>query len=373
MSRRGNQEGTIRQRAENRWQGSISFDGQRHWVTGTSQAEVRRLLGELRTQHGVGELVRPSKVTLGHHLASWLEDGSADWKPKTVKEYESIIRVYLLPVGGNIPLQRLTPAMVSGWYARWRRERNVSGGTVLNVHRVLHRALTIAVRQGLVSRNVTDALEPPKARRKRPDLWSAEETARFVSMLPGDQWGALWAILLGSGCRLGEAVALRWDDLDRDTGTVAIERSTTWVGRAPVTGQPKTQSGTRSVTLPPFALEVLRRWKPSQTRLQLAQGVDWRGDGRIITMADGALPSPWDSRNALAKSRTALGLPHIRIHDMRHLHASLLIAQGLPLTVVSARLGHGSPAITAAIYSHALRGGDGAAATAIEAAMRVAR
>lgn len=109
---------------------------------------------------------------------------------------------------------------------------------------------------------------------------------------------------------------------------MSIERSTGWVGRTPVTGQPKTQSGTRSVTLPPFALELLRRWKPSQTRLQLAQGVDWRGDGRIITMPNGTMPAPWVCRNALERSRKALGLPHIRQHDMRHLHASLLLAEG---------------------------------------------
>lgn len=369
MSRKGNNEGSIRDRGNGRWEGSIQLLGRRFWVRGSSAADVRRKFAELRRQEAVGELVPPSRVTVGEHLRAWLDAGRGDWKPKTYREYESICRIYLEPAFGRVQLQKLTAPMIAARYARWREERDIAGGTLLNVHRVLHRALTVAVRQGLAGRNVAAAVEPPKARRKRPDLWAPEDARRFVAAIEGDRWGALWGVLVGTGCRLGEAAALRWDDLDWEAGTVTLRRSLTWVDCEPVEGEPKTASGTRTVSVPRFALEALRRWKVRQAEERLAAGPAWQGDGRVVTLADGRPPAPWVCRNAMTRACAALGLRRIRLHDLRHFHASLLLAEGTPLPAVSARLGHANVAVTAAIYSHALRGQDAAAAEAFERRM----
>jgi integrase len=330
---------------------------------------VRRKVAELRRQHAVGELVPPTKVTVGEHLAAWLEAGAGDWKPKTLCEYESVVRVYLAPAFGRVRLQQLTAPQVTAQYARWRKERDIAGGTLLNVHRVLHRALRIAVRQGLVARNVADAVEPPKAIRRRPELWSADEAARFLGSEPDARWGALWSFLLGTGCRLGEAVGMTWADFDRDAGKARIARSVTWVHCVPVEGVPKTASGVRTITLPDFTLAALRAWRAVQAAERLAAGAEWRGGDKVFTTPAGELPAPWVCAHALARACKRAGLPRLRVHDLRHMHASILLARGLPLPAVSARLGHASPAVTASVYSHALRGQDDAAARAVQGAL----
>jgi Phage integrase, N-terminal SAM-like domain len=115
-----------------------------------AQTEVRNKLNELKQQHHIGQLVEPKRLTLGDFLDQWLEAGEVDWKPKTLHGYRTIVRYYWKPELGHIQLQKLAPAMLVACYAKWRKGR--SGGTLLNAHRCLHRALVVAVRWGLVAR-----------------------------------------------------------------------------------------------------------------------------------------------------------------------------------------------------------------------------
>ena len=201
MPLRGNGEGNVRQKSDGRWEASVQLFGRRYWVGAKTQAEVRRKLKELQRQHAVGELVPPSRATLGEHLQRWLATGEGDWKPKTHAGYVALCKNYWEPTLGNVRLQHITPSMVALLYERWRDEREIEGGTLLNVHRVLHRALTVAVRWGLIPRNPTDAVDPPKARRRRTAIWSSEQAARFLDVSRDDRLAPLWAVLLGTGCR----------------------------------------------------------------------------------------------------------------------------------------------------------------------------
>jgi integrase len=367
VSRRGNGDGGIRQCADGRWEANIRLAGRRYWLKGKTQAEVRSKLADLRREYNVGQLVEPRRLTLGDFLDQWLETGRGDWRPKTAHGYTSLVRNYWQPALGHVQLQRLTPAMVAACYAKWRPGR--SGGTLLNVHRCLHRALVVAVRWGLVARNVADSVEAPRAQRRRPSLWSADEAAYFLSVTRDDRWHVLWALLLGTGCRLGEALGMRWADVNIETGSLVIGRARVWAGMVPHEGNPKTASGVRSLALPGFTLAAVRTWRQQQVAERLAAGPAWQNGDYVVTLADGRPFTPWQARTAFQAACRRADLPYLRRHDLRHLAASLLLAQGLSLADVARRLGHASPAITAAIYSHALKGGDEQAATALDNAL----
>lgn len=368
--RRGNHEGTVRQRAPGRWEGVVQLDGSRYRVTASTQAEARRLLQDLLMKHGLGELAKPSNTKTGDWLAQWLVEGAPAWKPKTHHGYESIVRVYLEPAFGSVRLQRLTATTIATQFATWRAEGH--GSAALNAFRVLARSLTVAVHRGLIGRNPCDMLEAPKVARRRPALWSPAQARAFLEACEPDTFGTLWTVLLGTGCRLGEALALRWEDANLDTGVVTITRSLTELHGEYIETTPKTDAGTRALVLPKRAVALLRRWKVRQAAHRLATGPAWPQTGRIITDASGATPSTGRVSHAFHKATNDAELPRIRIHDLRHLHASLLLANGLELPAVSARLGHANPAVTATIYSHILAGRDAHAAELIDTALSAA-
>jgi integrase len=369
LARRGNGEGSIRRKADGRWEATVQIAGRRHWLVGRTQAEVRAKLAELKRQHHTGTLIPPQRIALGEFLDQWLDAGGVDWKPKTLYGYRGIVRQYWKPALGHVQIQKLTPAMLASCYAKWRQNR--SGGTLLNVHRCLHRALTVALRWGLVSRNVVEVLEPPRAQRRTPELWSPEQASAFLVTTQGDRYHALWALLLGTGCRLGEALALRWSDTDLDAGRIKISRSLGWAGGTLVEGAPKTQSGVRVLSLPGFVCAALRDWRGKQAAEYAAKGRPWNDDVRVISSRNGTPPTARRCKTAFERACKQAGVPVIRRHDCRHLAASILLAQGVPLPAVSQRLGHSSPAITAAIYSHALKGSDQQSAQALERALVV--
>ena len=368
MPRRTNHEGSIRRRDDGGWEASISFDGQRYYARGKTRAEALRALGDVKQEHSRGELVPPSRVTVGEHLAEWLEAAQGDLKPKTVREYEICVRVWLIPAFGRVRLQALAGPQIERQFARWKAAGRVKGGTLLNVFRVLHRALVFAVRWGRLGRNPCDGLQPPKAVRETPKLWSRDEAEHFLGSLDSGRWEtAMLGLLLGSGCRIGEALALRWADIDREAGTMEVRRSVSRVACAWVETGPKTRAGVRTIVLPDFARSHLAAWRTAQLTARLAAGPDWLAGDRVLTLADGRTPSHHQCMDGLERRCSDAGVPRVRLHDLRHLHASLLLADGLPVPAVAARLGHASPAVTMTVYAHALKGQDAEAARAVEA------
>jgi integrase len=328
-----------------------------------------RALNEMRAEHAAGELVRPSKLTVGEYLDQWLEANQGRWRPSTASGYAGIVANYLKPGLGAKRLQALTAFDVARAYARWKRD-GVGERTLVIIHARLHRAMRQAAQWGLVGRNPVDNVEPPRSTYRRPALWSPEDAARFVGSLDGNSWpGPLFALLLGGGMRFGEACGLRWEDVDLVAATATVGRSRVYVRRTWVEGGPKTAAGVRTVVLPSFAVEVLRAWRRTQAEQRLGAGPDWTGGTRIVTVGAGATPGRWKAGEALKSHARALGLPPLRPHDLRHASASLALSAGVPLPDVSRRLGHANVNITATVYAHAIAKDDRHIAVALERAL----
>lgn len=265
-------------------------------------------------------------------------------------------------------LSRLQALHLTRLYADLR-QKGLSPRRVQMVHRLLHKALGDAARWGLLATNVAGLVDGPTCPTEEPELWCPEKVSGFVSALEegsGGQYGMLFGFLLASGCREGEALGLRWSDVDWEKSAVRVERQVTWVDNQPVELLPKTRSGVRAVSIPSWGIGLLRKQKAQVAEWRLRAGEGWQGGERVFTTANGRVPSPSNLRRAFLGLCQRLELPAVRLHDLRHLHLSLLAMNGVPVKVAQARAGHSSPILTLRVYQHVLGEPDREAAAAIE-------
>jgi integrase len=358
-SRRSPGEGSITRRRDGRWQASLQADGHRRFVYGKTRQECAAKLDALKRQAArAGVLPDPGKRTLDDLLDAWLDAKSPILKPRTLADYQAICTRYLRPALGKVRLNKLTPDRIHRLYARY--QANGQGRTALKVYRALSQALALAVRWGWLANNPCERVDVPRYRPERKGVWTAKELRRFLDGTADHPLHPLWVFLATTGCRLGEALALTWADVDLVAGTITVTKSAQRINGQWVTTEPKTQAGTRTIAVPAETVAALRR----QATYRLAHGAGPLVFGNELgqPLTNGRIA--WHMRQGCHR----LGLPSLSPHGLRHLHASLLLAEGLPLPEVSRRLGHANPSITAQVYSHAVRD-DTAAVAAIERAL----
>ncbi len=321
----------------------------------------------------------PSRVTLGGYLLDvWLPARRSSLRPSTAAAYEGVIRNYVLPDLGRTGLQTVDGAALNRLYHRLLTEgrtesrRGLGPGlspkTVRNVHGVLTRAMRDAVRWGQLQRNPCDTADPPRGRVPEMRAWTGEEIRRFVNVTASHRWGAVWMLMASTGMRRGEVLGLRWSDVDLKGATVTIRSTRIRYGRTTATSTPKTARGNRTIAIGPTTLAALRAWKRIQTTERLQIGGGWQGDhGLLVTNVDGTAPNPEAFSNLFAKLVRAAGLPPIRLHDLRHSYATAALAGGVPVKVLSQRVGHADVGVTLAVYAHVLPGDDEDAARRADA------
>lgn len=333
----------------------ITGRGRRQWVPALDESAARHAAAELSSASPRGE---PSQfgITLARYLTSrWLPARQSSLRPTTHFRYEKMIEQYVVPRIGRVPLRSLTVRHLERLYADLLVGGRCDGTglapkTVLNVHQVLRKALSDAVRRGLVARNVALAVDPPTAQAGAEQrCWTAAELRRFLQAATDHRlFPALW-LAATTGMRRGEVVGLHWADLDLDARRISIRRSVTCTGYRMHTTGVKTKTSRRCIDLDERTVTILTRWRVQQCR----EG--FIGDA-VFTMPDGRPIHPHVVSQTFNRLVAHAGLPRIRLHDLRHTHATLLLKAGVPLKVVSERLGHSSPAFTMCVYQHVLPG-----------------
>lgn len=294
-------------------------------------------------------------VTVGDYLHQWL-GGKQSLRPSTLSSYDTHVRCYLTPTLGSIELRALRPAHIEqmhrGLLTANESGRQLSVASVQRIHATLRSALNTAVRRGLIPRNPASTVELPRVLRARVETWSAAELQRFLQLIKDDRLHLLYLLLGLSGMRRGEALALRWTDLDLDAGLLRIERSLVPVDGELVIGPPKSRSGRRVVALDE---EIARRlhWHRCRQRLELLGATgEIRLPELVFTTVSGEPLSPTYVSRHFDRLVAKHGLTRIRLHDLRHTSASIGLASGESLVEVSRRLGHSTITITADTYSH---------------------
>jgi integrase len=335
-------------------------DGQRRraWHSGfrtKREAEAARVRLLADQQRGV--YVEPRVVTIASYLEQrWLPAIRTTVRQTTWEGYAHAVRYHFVPRLGAAPLQRLGPDQINAAYADMLAAGQAPA-TVRKLHTIFHRALRDAHRWGLVARNAADLADPPrKPTAATPRAWGPEQLARFLRGSREDRLWPLWHVIANTGLRRAEAIGARWDDLDLDGGVWRVRRQLVCTKAGAVEADPKTPRARRAVTLDAGTVNVLRDWRRRQLEERLASGSDWRGTGRVFARAHGADLYPGSVTQAFIRRARELGLPDIGIHGLRHTHASLALAAGIPAKVVQERLGHSSVAMTLDVYSHVAPG-----------------
>jgi len=322
-----------------------------------------------------GMFVEPSRLTVGAYLTEmWLPSMASQVRATTLGGYRHNVRAYIVPRLGDIPLQRLTTARVGVFYGELvasggQNGRPLSPKTVRYVHTTLRRALRDAMADGLVVRNVAAQARPPRARRVEMHTWTAAEVGAFLASVREDRLYTGWLMLATLGLRRGELLGLRWSDVDLTTGRIAIRHTLVMVDGKPAMAEPKTAKGRRSLTLAPQVLEAVRGHRAHQAAERLSWGANYTDSGLVITTEDGRPMHPETLSGLFVRQTRRAGLPQIRLHDLRHSVASILLAQGVHPKVVSELLGHATIALTLDTYSHVIPSLQQEAAAVVAAAV----
>ena len=305
--------------------------------------------------------------SLGEYLDDWLAHAKGRVRRKTWEGYEGLIRLYARPNLGDQPLEELRPLDLQHLYSHlMERVPPLSGGTVLNLHLVLTQALSQAVRWGYLSSNPAAGAQPPRPR--RGELVSLDEAAtrRLLSATSGTRLECTVAIAIATGMRRGEILGLRWSDIDPGDTIAHVRRSIQPTKTGLVFENPKTRRSRRAVVLPEFLHPYLERQRKDQNRRRVRQGAAWCESDLVIDRGDGSALNPDTLSSGWSRFLRSAGLPHVRFHDLRHAHATLMLSKGVHPKIVSERLGHASIGITLDTYSHVLPSMQEEAAQAVD-------
>jgi len=330
----------------------------RKWIAvpGTKR-DAEKALTDYLHQKDTGVFVAPAKITLSDYLNKWITDYA---KPKLAKRsydrYEDIIKKYIVPELGRVQLSQLMPGQLQGLYSKWL-DKGLSHATIRYHHAVIHNALKSAVKWGLLGRNVCDAVEVPNKQRKDMQIWDEGEILKFLDFAKDSKYYELFYLALFSGMRRSELLALRWADVDLLLSQIHVTRGLQQLkDNSLVFTQPKSEKSRRTIALPPSATLLLKDYRDRIALEKAVKGKMLNEDDLLFTRDNSKPIRPNTLTYAWKILVATSGLKKIRLHDARHSHASLLLAQGVHPKIVQERLGHATIAMTLDTYSHVAPG-----------------
>jgi len=347
--------GTLRETEERRRETKAGFVTQKE-----CQAAMNKLLVAVE-QHSYSA---PTKASVKEYLTKeWLPAVKATIRPSTYGSYVQHVECHVVPHIGTVKLQKLSGSQVNALYAkladtgRKDGKTGLSAMTIHHVHSCLHKACKDAVRWGHISRNPLDAADPPRKKgdgTKEMRTWTKEQVKAFLGAVSDERLSPLWHTIAMTGMRRGEAIGLRWSDVDLEGGRLAVRRALIPNGRDVVVSEPKTIKGRRVIALDPGTVEVLKAQAARQLDEQKDWDEAWVETGLVFTLENGAALDPESVSRYWRQAVKMSMLPPIRLHDLRHTHATLALQAGIHPKVVSERLGHATISITLDTYSHAI-------------------
>jgi integrase len=341
---------------------SITLEnGKRRYFYGKKRQDVYEKMQVALRKKQQGTLVDASQQTVEQYLQQWLEHSAKDHiRPRTYERYEQYVRLHIIPMLGKIKLQALSPQQLQTWKSKKLKE-GLSPTTVRTMHIVLHKALSDAIKLGLVTRNVCEMVSPPRKARQEMQVLSADQARTFLAAAVGEPDEALFIMALATGMRRGELLGLKWQDISFQESVLCVRRT---LNRVPtvlgegagslVESEPKTAQSRRSIVPPGFAIEALQRQKELQAGWKKNADTAWEEHGYVFTTQLGRYIHPNSLYRHFKELLKKAGLPDIRFHDLRHSVASLLLSSGIHPKVVQEILGHSQISMTMDIYSHVL-------------------
>ena len=370
MGKRGNGEGSIIRRKDGLYMARYTLQtgtgSKRKALYGKTRQEVSEKLNKALADRDGGLIFDAENLTVGEYLDRWLRDSvQGSVRASTYKSYGQQVRRYLKPSLGQMKLRKLSPMHVQ-WLYREMQDRGLSARTVQYAHVVLHRALEQATRWGMVGRNVAEDVDSPQVKREEMRPLNRDQTRALLKAAEGNRLEALYILAVHTGMRPGELLALKWDDIDLDSGTLQLNRA---LSDGEFT-TPKTARSRRRIKLTSASVKALRAHRKRQLEERMQRAGLWQDYGLVFPSTVG---TPINHRNLVRSFKSLLtcaGLSQaVRLYDLRHTCATLLLSRDVHPKYVQELLGHASIALTLDTYSHVIPGMDGGTASAMEEAL----
>ncbi|QYK52900.1 MAG: site-specific integrase [Fimbriimonadaceae bacterium] len=358
MSKRGNGEGSICQRKDGKWVGAVSLGRKpngkvnRKYFYGATKKEVREKMVACLHDQQRGLITVGSKQSVGTFMLAWLSDVA---KPRvrrtTYRSYEQIIRNHIVPGIGRVQLSKLNSQDVQR-FLKSVHDKSISCDPI---RRVLRVALSQAVEWELIARNPAAIKNTPKREKKEAQFLTVEQSQLLLQACNTNKYGALFKTLILLGLRSGEALALQWSDVKWAEAKIRINKQLQFHDGQWHLLPPKSKHSNRVLPLFGAVLDALRDAEALQRQYRMVNRARWEPSDFIFTTSIG---TPLDSKNVRREFKSMLkmhGLPDIRIHDLRHTNASILLATGTSARVISELLGHSQVSFTLSVYAHAMQ------------------
>ncbi len=371
--KRGNNEGNINLRKDGRWEARVTIgyrNGKqlRKCIYGATREEVAKRMTTALAEVQKGNALPDEKITLKAFVETWLE-GTA--KPRlrqsTFNRYETLMRLHVFPTLGRIPVGRFSPVQAQKHWSDLAKA-GLRARTIIQIRAILRTALNQAVRHGLASKNAASLSDAPKPESFKPAFLNPKEAEALLKAFEGHRIEPLITLALTTGMRIGEILGLTWSDIDLDGKHLTIKRQQQRVGKELIICDPKTERSARSIPLTDLAIDALKRhqvWQVGWLREGIESGRVL--SGRVFTNETGA---PLENATVLRQFQRITKdakFPHMRLHDLRHSCATLLLSKGIHARVVMEILGHSTIAMTMNVYSHVVPEIAREAATAMDA------
>jgi integrase len=340
------------------------------WRTDTPQGRKQHTKGGFRTKKDAqqflnetmatiqaGTFTQPTRVTFGEFLTErWLPTRRMAVRESTYASYRGMVERHVIPALGHVPIQQISPDHLDRFYADLVAAE-LATKTVRNIHVLVHRALRDAVRKNLVPRNVADAADPPKLNRANRDemkTWTPEQLRAFFDGIADHRLAAAYVLAATTGMRRGEVLGVRWRDVDFAARRLHVQQTVLSVEYKLTVGRPKTLRGERKLALDPETIRILTEHRAGQDRERALLGDGYVDNDLVFAREDGSPVHPDYFSKTFDRTVKRLKLPKIRLHDLRHTHATLGLAAGVHVKVMSDRLGHATTAFTQDVYMHAI-------------------
>lgn len=364
--------GHIRKRGKSSWAVVVELPrdpeaGKRRqkWITvrGTRR-EAEKVLAEVLAKLGRGAPALPSRMTLKEFFERFLDAKRGSVRESTLSGYRKAFKAFLRELGKETRLDQITPLHLQGAVSALQKQMKPSSARLYCLF--AKAAFGQAVKWGLLPENPMDRVVLPKAEEREVQVWDEEEAARLLEAASGHRLFALFRLALATGMRIGEIAALRWEDVDFERGRIRVARTVSGKGY----DRPKTGRGVRTVPVDLETVSALREHKKRQAEERLRYGLGWNSENLVFCTRGGRryyhAGIAWSFNRLVEKA----GVKRIRVHDLRHTHATLLLKHGVPPKVVAERLGH-DVSVTMRTYAHVLPDMQAEAVRAVERCLQM--